>query len=447
MTDEPGTLHLHDVTWATLRSALEGHELCSILERLANASPDLSLTPLILASYQYGSLLVKDGVFEPPCGLSCRYCADKLERLHYSPIPLGLVLEECVEVFAFDKVLKRSKPYSLLPAGELFGVFEVLDRLTPARAVNPTWSVGAGARSIVILAPFNNKTAILKNIKRTAPDLQKSRAPARAWLEAKENKFTPENWGEKSFAFIRLLADSLGWTWTAKVLLFPQEWVGVPTPQPMHSELHHYLYRVGWPQSILLRQFTAEEQLIRRLWNGAPGAGPFSDADIAYHILRDIVAIGRATAPALAPSTQGLIAGPFDRFQELFAPVFTSIRGKQPSYPVVLQPAYLDAPGRFVYYELRNSKEEGSQTVNVIKPINSALEYIAMIEPKLVENLKLEDRLFFCRSTDNDLAECIVNVDRTSKPLDEEFLPPGVQEGKLYRQAPFLSTCVRLVRK
>ena len=350
-------------------------------------------------------------------------------------------------MFEFDVIAQRVKPYSLLGIGKLFGVFEVLDRVldraTGSHALpRANWSISSGARSIVILAPAGMKQ-FLGYIKEAGAE---SGLPS--LLTALSENW--ESYMKDHWEMMCMFANNLAWHWSSRVLLFPIEWIGLSQgdqPEKRYGELHNYLHRLGWSQSTLIRQYATEEQAIRKKWNKAPGAALFGDRDLGYQILRDIIAIGRGNAPALAPSTSAALAGPFDKFQAALGGTFMKLKGKRQSFPVVLQPSYLDESGKMGYYDLRQPEGKwGSHAKNVVEPISDVLNYIHATAPELLENIDFERLRFFCRSGRVHDGNRIVDPTKSNEPLDQEFLPPDAG-GKVFLDAPFLTASMRIMRK
>lgn len=158
-------------TWATGASA----EARAVLEHVRlTESIDKGFYKV---EYEYGDLVVKDGLFTMP-GLGggpngCRSC-EKLQRQlsKAGPVPLIVNLDRHLEVFRlFEDVHPKGKSYRTAPVayrrrGEFLGVFETLRPLVeqqPGNVYTPTYGtfhVSAGTRNAHCVLPLRDRALV-----------------------------------------------------------------------------------------------------------------------------------------------------------------------------------------------------------------------------------------------------------------------------------------------
>lgn len=104
-----------------------------------------------MARYGYSDLIVSNGSLTLPEGAN----EDKQNRLRNAcgekPPPLCLVLNGSAEVFLAKPDLMKTFPLQLIGPGEMFGVFEALDKLYSDVATPGFYSVSSGCVSIRII--------------------------------------------------------------------------------------------------------------------------------------------------------------------------------------------------------------------------------------------------------------------------------------------------------
>jgi len=179
-------------------------------------------------SYNYGDEIATGGSLDP----NTIHASNKnavLQALNYAPIPLGLALDKNVEVNSVIANGNREEyiPTTLIRKGELFGVFEALNRIV---SIEPTggnlgksnwWNVTAGSRAVVV----NYPTTSFKSSK-TAAD----------WTA------------------VRDIAKSQSIPWKCEVLFFP---AGLVQNDKAVETLTKYLFRFGWKQNQLVLTYNS----------------------------------------------------------------------------------------------------------------------------------------------------------------------------------------------
>ena len=383
---------------------LEGRPLpsseMSILRRLADAMPDLEV---LAANYSYGQLILENGVFHPPheAGSSCRTCSEI--RYERRGIPLTLVLDHCVEVYKDDRKNRRTIPLRMIGRGEWFGVFEALDRLR-GKSIPTSWSVSAGGRSVVIVAPFGDQRLNRAFGCDHKVDLQ--RDPWHAYRKvAKREKID----------------------WAVPVLIFPDSALAGREA----GEFLNFIYGVGWEQVSHFRMFEFEEPHSGINFIEALKAVSHSHRQLVYATLKHLLALARGELPAFEPvaGSRGL-TGPFvEIIEALLADGHPWSRVIQKDvYPVLLQPTHLRDRGSVGYYSIAHP--------TLLHPDpDTTLSFRQFIETALLPGLsgleseELGSVRFFCpdKGRTNTRSEGL----NLTEQLAEEFL---VNMAEQYRQ-------------
>lgn len=336
--------------------------------RQGKATNDLSLFKV---SYPYGHLMVNEGTFVPPClahsnenhtASLCSDCAELAESVGYSPIPLTLVLQNSAEVFLPTPSLSTERgtetiPLRLLNAGEMFGVFEVLDvfsRDTQVTSFSPPWSVSAGARSVHILAPLGAQ-GLRNRIIGMLSEPDRQMAP-RGW----EYGMAKDHW-----IFIQLLAGVADPNWKTTVLIFPTNVVmpnGHSEPGEFRKDLYIELGRIAWTQSQNLREAAVEEY--DHLSAYVRGIEHFGERPPLDRTVRFLIKMARGEALGSSPDLDET-SGPFLPILEFLGQHKNDIYGPNTalqSFPFILTPGYIN-PGKsersYAYFSLTKSQFQG----------------------------------------------------------------------------------------
>jgi len=170
-------------------------------------------------------------------------------ELAYAPIPLGLILENAVEIFdprnirkpyseIQDAPMVHHAPLKLLFAGDFFGVFETLDYLSSAEAKShDPWTMVAGARSVQVTFSL-------------ARDMTSSLSAA---LELFGLDYDPTDGDLKSATdheILWQLASALAPAWKVRYALFPEHWLYEESvSESVRVRFEHYFFDLGWHQA------------------------------------------------------------------------------------------------------------------------------------------------------------------------------------------------------
>lgn len=246
------------------------------------------------------------------------------------PNPLMLVLHNQFELFA--SLADRIIPYAVLKPGQLFGLWQLLDRqLSGAQSYLPytIWDMTAGARSLFLLPKISDRLAHRKLT--TAANCQIEK---------------PKNYFDHGRVFHALHNSSLmPEPWTADILLFNRAWLEALDDQAF-LELKLYFYELMWQQSELWRSQVFWDLSLSRMQSDlAIRQSPYH-MDLARHCL----AISAGVLPGFAPAVDDSFA-PVSALQTIYREIY----GLDHWSPVMMQAATYDLYGQSnpVYYSLQ----------------------------------------------------------------------------------------------
>jgi hypothetical protein len=392
----------------------------------------LSKADLYVARYDYGKLMVNRGRFSTPCDVDpCEECKALSSSVGYSCIPFALLLERCVEVF-LDYGMEeycdnghppeeelRLVPLRLLGAGEVFGVFELLDSVLNGRIVQPPWSVSAGTRSVWIVAPMGDER-----------------------IHNSIRKKTGVRWGERTRPHWKLIAALERSTWQVSVLIFP-DWILKAAAES--TALRLFLLETGWKQSTNLRQSSLSDANLQTSFLKQYIKAPLGEL-YQYATIRHILDIATGVAPAFQPAARAKIPG--GPFSEVEAKLRDMLKDIAKNYqPIVLQPGHLSQAGDVGYYSFRCPSVPGPKLPKVTNyadipgTVHEVLKFLRK-NPDLP--LDFGKTTFFARSGDYS-----VENHADYLPMDEFFSPKPEKlkaHGEVYLNSPFFVAGARIVR-
>jgi hypothetical protein len=302
-----------------------------------------------VATYPYGATIVKRGQFQTPCAVAdCADCAALARDCEYSPIPLGLLLSNSIEVHLEPKEAEKSAgareeadrytvPQRMLSVGETFGVFETLQAILGEAESRAPWSVSAGARSVWVLAPLGDQ-----------------RMPQE--LGEIVNEDIDWTWSQMHWS---LIAQAMRRSdWNVEIAFLPRQIVELLTKDDVSTKLlFEFLLETGWQQSAALRRMATIESGLRQTFLDQSAKRPSCDFEELYLFatICHLLAIGRGDAPAFEPAGAAKTEyGPFTGFEKQLHAALKGIRRKKEAhYPVVLQPVHLNAKGDRGLYSFR----------------------------------------------------------------------------------------------
>ena len=417
-----------------------------VAERLSGCElPQLDLlvteqTPAFRASYPYAHEIVVDGTFRPPCGsAACRGCKELGDALvhHGVQIPLALITRNCVEVYikvqvagwspSARAIFSASRPLRLLWAGELFGVFESLDSICDLPRSRTPWSVTAGARSLILLAPGLPMRSLERWLKEGL---------RRKGLSTIGISDTVQRWQNDGWELVKLLLKTVSvdrmppdppGDWTTEIVVFPHVSGSASLTEGSIPSLLS-IAKIGWTQSRFLRnQFTEEENLTSAISTSTRTIN--RDERISLMgVLRQVLAMARGDLPAYVP-TGAVPALPYDELRECL------LTFPKKGHALLLQPGHLKAPGDhgFVSLKMNFLPSQGSDKPRTFQEFR---EHIDSLLTKLPANdLDLKRTKFIEPETAyeeifGDTGEGLVSLVDTRLPI----------------RHPFLTGCLKIVR-
>jgi hypothetical protein len=348
---------LEQLSWDAFKNSPAGGSIASVSPLLDAALNDLfhethDKPILWKGTYGYGELIVEDGQLRLP-----REIDNEVRRrfdntfwkrrvaVRQAPrrCPLGLVLSKSVEVFlpqAIPETLKakipniQTWPLQMISTGDVFGVFELLDRYTglPPAPLD-AYSISAGARSIQIATTGSYYRVLSGHASR-------QRAPARPTTESHSDP--------SHFKLICDYVTSRQIPWTTEILFFPP-WLFESTTDPQSSELLSLLFRRGWIQSTHTRRSALHR------------------ASRAAAIVSHLENLRSGYLPAfLSSAPLNDVAGPFNQVRPLFTAAIQARRRDGLIHElVILQPWQLSNGQVGVYsFETPQPYLGGSNTTN-----------------------------------------------------------------------------------
>lgn len=177
----------------------------------------------------------------------------------YSDDPLGIVLTNQIEVFTDNRSLGSNNsgtytvPLNIIRSGEMFGVFGLLDYISGINMNDSTrdWYARAGIISYSIAFPFHNafETDLLSH---------GSKFSHLSGKEFKEEKTA----GDNKVEFIKTYLDD----WNIEIAYIPKHYFNSDkVPAELKLKAINILYKIGWEQSLSLRNSMFEDTTIINL--------------------------------------------------------------------------------------------------------------------------------------------------------------------------------------
>lgn len=258
------------------------------------------------AQYRFGDMVINRGQVKAPC--SCLLCQSAMS-IFPSDIPLGLVCQKKIEIT--NPISDRSQvPLRLLKRGEIFGVFETLDRFHNL-APSAQWSIYAGGRSIAVDAsPKNN--SLFQHIEHQ--------------YGANYIIYDGEDYSDvKWWDLVCRMAKEQKYVWHATVVF-----VASSLMERAKEKLLPSLYKTAWFQ-LQDRRNQYDDRNYRLL----------SDRDLVRNF-NQLLGVAKGQKIGYRPVTSDDASGPFMEFLKDF------LKGGFNTFPLMFEPAYFD-PGSNEY--------------------------------------------------------------------------------------------------
>jgi hypothetical protein len=323
---------------------------------------------LLTATYPYGDPIVSNGILQLPAGAK-----DQDESLleHHrgeKRPPLCLVLSGCVEVYLEVLNVKNTFPLQLISPGEMFGVFEALDRLYNVEDSPGSYSVSSGARSIWILGARLKGEQLPKKVGQRLGLSDTSR-----WWKHES---------DPHYKFVKKATKLLP-PWYCEIVFLHDSFVKAATENRTFEQL---LYSLGWKQSAHAR---------RQISSYNENENIQKQKSDYYLLMQHLNSVQLGQLPAFCVShLLPRVAGPFEAFQKALYGVLVeeAPKGKTAHFPFILQPAQLQKTGDAGFYSF---KEPQPYLEPDKKPAKDQCAYV-----KDLVGSHREHFYFFCNGAD-----------------------------------------------
>ncbi len=290
-----------------------------------------------LARYPFADYIIRAGHALAPGGKE--FPADWLVT---DQLPFGVILKNCVEVVegVVGPTGIDGMPQAILGAGDLLGLFELVDKLKEAKGpIKPDWTIYSGARSIRFI-DFPTQEGKWTKLRARYPQ----------WL-GPYNRDEAQTHDEFYYLKrIRPLLDECR-QWSSEILYFSQEWaallgngaIGALTgiAQEDAHRLVRFLTDTAWLPAATVRQSSHMMEKMLQSWGGSKDVARCNAAYLLLTLCREVLA-GRR--PCFVPVRGRPDFAPFETIQCDFLRV-ADLR------ETILAPAYL-GPGESGYIPL-----------------------------------------------------------------------------------------------
>ncbi len=294
------------------------------LSQLLNALDNNRNLEVIVARYPYGQDIVKAGSFTLPEALA--NCGIK-EKLTYSKIPVGLVLDKSIEVYY--ETPERIIPDKIWGAGRLFGLWELFD--APAKIDSCQYSnLSSGVRSLFMCSKISDRAAHAR--------LQKAfsfRNPP------------PTTMREHRDLFAKLASSGdADKRWYCSILYLTNEWFADKNSQALTALYSNFLER-AWVQSFNCRRQFELQVAWESVLNAMRKRNIYLQPRLSSHI-KQLYLISEGIFPGMvfAEDHEEDVA-PIKLIQEIYRDIY-QLRHHD---PLLMRPQHLQ-PNQPVYYSL-----------------------------------------------------------------------------------------------
>lgn len=312
------TLKFKAYRWEELRSQvhLVNPKLADIIDEL---SPPSDFT-LYKAVYPYGSRILRKGDLYLPSkgGLVSLKDGDisptVKDAIGYNLLsnPVTLVLKNAIEMFI--PIEDRIIPFSLARAGDVFGLWTVLDGFISHCPPLFVWDMTAGARSLGMLSKISDSISHRRLIQHFQLSHQAPKGLLDHWSIFREIANDP----------------SFGDPWTSELLFFSKKWID-HLKDPAWITLRAYLQDMAWKSSAFWRnQYTSN-----LVWTHIQRQEGIKPSPYVADIVKSVLAVGVGALPGFAPAMDDSLA-PVSRIQSAYLDVY---RLKEYA-PILMQPDY-----------------------------------------------------------------------------------------------------------
>ncbi len=240
--------------------------------------------------------------------------------------PVTLVLKNSAEMFI--PIEGRIIPYAIVSAGDVFGLWTVLDGLISHCPPLFLWDMTAGARSVSMLSKISDSISHRRLVQ-----------------HYQLNQSCPKNLLDH-WAIFKEIANhpTFGPPWEMEMLYFSRRWIE-HLHDPEWLGFRSYLQGLAWKSSAYWRnQYTAN-----LMWTHIQRQAGIKPSAYVADIVKHLFAVGVSALPGYAPSEHDTL-GPFSRVQQAYQEVY-----RMRDYPpIIMQPEYFSkATNNTVYASLQ----------------------------------------------------------------------------------------------
>jgi hypothetical protein len=313
-----------------------------------------------LARYPFADYVIRAGHALAPAGKE--FPADWLVT---DQLPFGVILKNCVEVVegVIGSTGIDGMPQAILGAGELIGLFELVDKLKEAKGpIKPDWTIYSGARSIRFIE-FPTQEGKWTKLRARYPQ----------WLGPYNRDEAPTYDEFYYLKRIRPLLEECR-RWSSEILYFSPGWaellgngsIGALTGanQEDAHRLVRFLTDTAWLPAATVRQSSHMTEKMLESWGGSKDVARCNAAHLLLTLCREVLA-GRR--PCFVPVRGRPDFAPFETIQGDFLRV-ADLR------ETILAPAYL-GPGESGYIPLHLYVPDAFQ----VSPKDGLIEVLKII--------------------------------------------------------------------
>lgn len=412
-------INIQKLDWDKLKNRVSNvnRELAGIInENLPKGNPCF-----YLASYRYGTSIFKNGKFLIPTD-GCTtavfddYSSPIKKDLEYCYLPIGLILNKSVEVFA--EANERSVPSKMFEPGDLFGLWEWFDP-SPNKFVKSIWNLSAGARTTFLL-----------------PKVSDNEHHNHLMKKAKVNASAPKKMLDHYYVF-RDIAKTRSPKWICEIMLFPKQWL----TSPLLEKIENFFLKEAWRQSYNCRIQMSGDLAWENFSFDVTNRG-WKPKAATINIIKHLLSIESGVFPGFAPA-ENEDALPTKAIQQAY---LNDYRLRHYA-PIIMKPTHFKNKQKNVYYSLAIA----SLLESLIKPRNAPRPIDEMREIKLLIDLMKKHQLgegheYNCYHCEPDRERNIYNTTQLFK--DDTIIAKQckVFNRKFPMHSPFFRGVIRISR-
>ncbi|MBB72003.1 MAG: hypothetical protein CMF50_06345 [Legionellales bacterium] len=430
------------LTWSKVRD--EVGKICSkfvsIIDEI-NPADDLTL---VKVRYPFGAKIISDGLLNLPTErggmmpITDKRLPEELQRsLCYSPVPLGFIVKNSIEVYR--ELEDRVFSIASWGQGLDIGIWEHFGWTTP-------YSITAGARSLYIVPRVTLSTAH-KKLKRdfniTLPP------PKRAF----------DHW-----SLLKQIANSPNFSepWFCEVIFLSQKWLNLleknkDANSSLWGRLHQYIVDKNVAHSEYGRRRSIFE-IVWEIFSRSLTVKGLRPNPYVIDTLKHLAFVGTGGSPGSAPSTGSSIMGPISGLQSAYLNSY----GLKDYIPTIMQPRYLRSDEtKPVYYSLQSptlleSVPKSRNLTSIVDNVRELKELTdhflgeAFDEHLRIANIPLNEIIsqlnfeFFHEDAYTYGKEIRPSHDMPENDPDLLYMPEKNDSLKFADTSPYLHGCVRI---